>query len=61
MRKTCLNMVYELAKQDERVVFVGSDLGPGVLEEMKQTMPDRYIWKACLSRRAWLRWSRHLG
>jgi len=42
MRKTCLNMVYELAKQDERVVFVGSDLGPGVLEEMKQTMPDRY-------------------
>lgn len=42
MRKTCLNMVYELAKQDERVVFIGSDLGPGVLDEMKQTMPDRF-------------------
>ena len=42
MRKTCLNMVHELAKQDERVVFVGSDLGPGVLDEMKHTMPDRF-------------------
>lgn len=42
MRKTCLNMVYELAKRDERVVFVGSDLGPGVLDEMKHAMPDRF-------------------
>ncbi|MBO6948136.1 MAG: transketolase [Rhodospirillales bacterium] len=42
MRKTCLNMVYELAKQDPRVVFVGSDLGPGVLDEMKHEMPDRF-------------------
>ncbi|MAN80246.1 MAG: transketolase [Magnetovibrio sp.] len=42
MRKTCLNMVYELAKRDERVVFVGSDLGPGVLDEMKHEMPDRF-------------------
>ncbi len=42
MRKTCLNMVYELAKKDERVVFVGSDLGPGVLDEMKHSMPNRF-------------------
>ena len=42
MRKTCLNMVYELAKRDERVVFVGSDLGPGVLDDMKTNMPDRF-------------------
>lgn len=35
-------MVYELAKQDERVIFVGSDLGPGVLDEMKHSMPDRF-------------------
>jgi len=42
MRKTCLNMVYELAKKDPRVVFVGSDLGPGVLDEMKHEMPDRF-------------------
>ena len=42
MRKTCLNMVYELAKQDERIVFIGSDLGPGLLDEMKHKMPDRW-------------------
>ena len=42
MRKTCLNMVYELAKQDERVVFLGSDLGPGVLDKMKHSMPNRF-------------------
>ena len=27
----CLNMVYELAKRDDRVVFIGSDLSPGLL------------------------------
>ncbi len=42
MRKACLNMVYELAKQDERVVFIGSDLGPGLLDEMKTKMPGRW-------------------
>jgi len=43
MRKTCLNMVYELAKRDDRVVFIGSDLGPGVLDEMKREMPGRWF------------------
>ncbi|MCW8916137.1 MAG: transketolase [Magnetovibrio sp.] len=42
MRKTCLNSIYELAKQDSRVVFVGSDLGPGVLAEMQAEMPERF-------------------
>ena len=42
MRKTCLDMVYELAKRDERVVFIGSDLGPGLLDDMKNEMPDRW-------------------
>src|SRR6201986_4483313 len=42
MRETCINMVYELAKQDERVVFIGSDLSPGLLKEMKEEFPDRY-------------------
>jgi len=42
MRKTCLRMVYELAKQDERIVFIGSDLGAGVLEDFKREMPDRF-------------------
>jgi len=42
MRRTCVNMVYELAKRDDRVVFIGSDLSPGLLEDMKDEFPDRH-------------------
>ncbi len=42
MRKACIDMVYELAKIDPRVVFVGSDLSPGLLGQMKREMPERY-------------------
>lgn len=42
MRKTCLDMVHKLAKKDDRVVFIGSDLSPGLLDEMKADMPDRH-------------------
>src|SRR5579863_75762 len=42
MRKTCLDRVYELAKRDPRVVFIGSDLSPGLLKEMRQEMPERW-------------------
>src|SRR5215475_3079679 len=43
MRKTCLDWVHKLAKEDSRVVFVGSDLSPGLLSEMKKEMPDRWF------------------
>jgi transketolase len=43
MRENCLKTVYELAKSDERIVFVGSDLGVGVLAEFKKEMPDRFF------------------
>jgi transketolase len=43
MRKTSLNTVYELAKNDERIVFIGSDLGPGVLDEFKKNIPNRFF------------------
>jgi transketolase len=43
MRKTCLNEVYKLAKKDERVVFLGSDIGEGTLENFRQEMPERYL------------------
>jgi transketolase len=42
MRKRCLDMVYTLAQRDERVVFIGSDLSPGLLGEMKKAYPARY-------------------
>lgn len=43
MRTTCLDMVYELAKEDERIFFIGSDLGIGVLDQFKKEMPDRFF------------------
>ena len=43
MRKACLDMVYELAKKDERIFFIGSDLGVGTLNPFKQEMPDRFF------------------
>ncbi len=32
-------MVHELAKRDDRVVFIGSDLSPGLLADMKKELP----------------------
>lgn len=43
MRKTCLDMVYELAKRDPRIVFIGSDLGAGTLDRFKAEMPERFF------------------
>ncbi|MGH7714834.1 MAG: transketolase family protein [Vulcanimicrobiaceae bacterium] len=42
MRKVATNGIYELAKRDPRVVFVGSDLRSGLLDEMRTTMPERF-------------------
>ena len=42
MRKRSLDMVHTLARRDERVVFIGSDLSPNLLGEMKKEFPSRY-------------------
>jgi len=43
MRRVCLNNVHKLASVDERVVFIGSDLGPGTLDGMREEIPDRFF------------------
>jgi transketolase len=43
MRKTALEQIYKLAKKDKRVVFIGSDVGAGTLENFKKEMPERYF------------------
>ena len=43
MRKTSLDHIYQLAQQDERVIFIGSDLGPGVLSDFKHNIPERFF------------------
>src|SRR5437016_761672 len=35
-------MVHALAQKDPRVVFIGSDLSPGLLQKMQDEMPERY-------------------
>ena len=40
MRQACLDMVYEMAKTDERIFFIGSDRGVGTLDNFKQEIPD---------------------
>jgi transketolase len=43
MRKSCLDTIYNLAKTDSKVIFIGSDLGPGVLDEFKKNIPDKFL------------------
>lgn len=43
MRQTCLNLIYELAKKDNRIFFIGSDLGKGTLKKFKEEMPERFF------------------
>lgn len=43
MRGRCLNMVHKLAKADERIVFLGSDLGFGTLKQFREELPERFI------------------
>ena len=39
MRKRSLDMVHALARRDERVVFIGSDLSPHLLGEQRRQFP----------------------
>jgi transketolase len=41
MRQTCVNMVFELAKRDPRVFYLGSDLSPDITARMTREMPGR--------------------
>ena len=43
MRRTCLDMVYALAKKDDRIVFIGSDLGFSTLNNFREEMPERFF------------------
>jgi transketolase len=41
MRPACVDMVFELAKRDPRVVYIGSDLSPDLVTRMNDEMPGR--------------------
>lgn len=42
-RSACLNAIYELAKVDNRVIFIGSDLAPNTMADFKRDFPDRWF------------------
>lgn len=43
MRNTCLNTIFEISKNNDKVIFVGSDLGAGVLNDFKRKYPKRFF------------------
>lgn len=43
MREASLQSIYELALQDERIIFIGSDLGTDTLKAFKNEMPSRFF------------------
>ncbi|AUN99922.1 transketolase [Bacteriovorax stolpii] len=43
MRSSGLNEIFQMAKNDKRIVFVGSDLGFKVLDEFKNTLPEQFF------------------
>jgi transketolase len=43
MRNTFLNTLFELAKEDRRIVFITGDLGFGVVEPYMTELPDQFV------------------
>lgn len=43
MRKTCFQSIYELAGNDSRIVFIGSDITKQGLTEFEHNFPDRFF------------------
>ncbi|XXJ20107.1 transketolase family protein [Desulfovibrio caledoniensis] len=43
MRKKCLEMVHELARKDERIVYIASDPGQKTLDAMLRELPDQFL------------------
>jgi transketolase len=41
MRPNCIDKVFDLAKRDARVVYIGSDLDPPLSRRMQEQMPGR--------------------
>ncbi len=43
MRSSGLKKIYEMAKSDPNITFIGSDLGFGVLQEFKESLPQQFF------------------
>lgn len=43
MRKACSDKIVEMALDDPRIVFVGSDLGAGAMAQFQELRPERFF------------------
>jgi len=43
MRRTCFETVLKLQKKNKKIVFIGSDLGPGFMKHSKDKVPERFF------------------
>ena len=43
MRKKSLSTIYNIAKNNKKIIFIGSDLGAGLLDEMKEELPKQFL------------------
>lgn len=43
MRKQALSTIHSKAVSNSKILFIGSDLGVGVLEEMKKNLPNQFL------------------
>lgn len=43
MRKAALDTVYDLAKSNPKIIFIGSDLGHGTLQSMQKELPQQFF------------------
>jgi len=43
MRNAAFKKIFYEAKKNKKIIFIGSDLGSGVMEEMKNTLPQQFF------------------
>ena len=43
MRNAAFKKIFYEAKKNKKIIFIGSDLGYGVMEEMKKTLPQQFF------------------
>ena len=43
MRRICFETVLKLQKKNKKIIFIGSDLGPGFMKHSKDKVPERFF------------------
>ena len=49
MRRTCFETILKLQKKNKKIIFIGSDLGPGFMAHSKDKVPEDWHRKQTLT------------